>query len=450
MQATIETISELERRIALTVPKNDVEQEVKKRLNKLSKTAKMPGFRPGKVPMKIIAEQYGAQVRNDVMIDQINERFNEAMRDQDIQMVGSPRVEPKAANEGDDDHFNFSATFEVYPDVKLGDVAAVTLVKPMVIVDESDVDRTLNVLRQQRATYLPVNRSAQDGDQVVCDFVGRLDGVPFDGGQGNDFPIVLGEKRMLPEFEEAIAGMKAGETKTFPLTFPENYHGKEVAGKTAEFDITVKEVSEPKVPELDETFARSLGVADGSVDELRAEVKKNLELQLKHRLENLMKDQVMAAMGKVVETALPKAMVEDEMQSMAARMREELKRQGMTENEIRFSPESFRDRAEERVKLLLGVREAVRANNLQAKKEQVQALIAEVAETYEDPQAVIRWHLDNPERMANYEALATEHNIVEWMQAVATIDEKPMTMEAAMNPSLTFVKEEKTEGGAAA
>ncbi len=318
MQATIETINNLERRIALTISKNNVEQEVKKRLNKLSKTAKMSGFRPGKVPMKIITEQYGAQVRNDVVIDEINARFNEAVRDNGIQMVGAPRVEPKPANESNGDDLSFSATFEVYPEVKLGDISAFKLTRPVVTVDDNDVERTLNTLQKQRTTYTPVNRGAQNGDQVVCDFIGRLNGVPFDGGQGNHFPIILGEKRMLPEFEDALSGMKAGETKTFPLVFPENYHGKEVAGKTAEFDITVNEVGAPKVPELNEDFARSLGITDGSVDDLRAEVKKNLELQLAHRLENLMKDQVMAMMGKVVEAALPKAMIEEEMRSMAA------------------------------------------------------------------------------------------------------------------------------------
>lgn len=445
MQATIETINNLERRIALTISKNNVEQEVKKRLNKLSKTAKMPGFRPGKVPMKIITEQYGAQVRNDVVIDEINARFNEAVRDNGIQMVGAPRVEPKPANESNGDDLSFSATFEVYPEVKLGDISAVKLTRPVVTVDDNDVERTLNTLQKQRTTYTPVNRGAQNGDQVVCDFIGRLNGVPFDGGQGNHFPIVLGEKRMLPEFEDALSGMKAGETKTFPLVFPENYHGKEVAGKTAEFDITVNEVGAPKVPELNEDFARSLGITDGSVDDLRAEVKKNLELQLAHRLENLMKDQVMAMMGKVVETALPKAMVEEEMRSMAQRMTEELKRQGMSENDIRFPPEAFRSQAEDRVKLTLAVREAVRANRLQAQKEQVHALVSEVAQTYEDSEAVIRWHFEKPERLANYEALATERNLVVWAQSMATIEEKPMTMEAVMDPALTFVKEEKAE-----
>jgi trigger factor len=428
--------------MALTLLHTDVEREVKKRLNKLSKTAKMSGFRPGKVPMKIIAEQYEAQVRNDVVIDQINTRFGETVREHDLRLAGSPRVEPKPASENDDGEIGFWAMFEVYPEVKFDDFSEVELVRPKVDVDNIDIDRTLQVLRKQRATFTPVNRGAQEGDQAICDFTGYLDGVPFDGGMGVDFAIILGEKKMLPEFEAALQGMKAGENKTFPLTFPENYHGREVAGKTAEFHITVKEIGEPQLPPLNEAFARLLGVKNGSIDELRAEVKKNLELQLKHRLENLIKDQVMAAIRKHVKATLPKAMVEDETRDMAQRMTEELKRQGMTPDDIKFSPEVFRKQAEERVKLALAVRELVSANHLQAKKDQVRSLIAEVAQTYEEPEAVIRWHFEKPERLANYEALATERNLIEWAQTTMRIAEKPMTLEIVMDPKLSFVKEE--------
>ncbi len=439
MQTTIETISQLERRIALSVPLDVVEKEVQKRLTRLSKTAKIAGFRPGKVPMKMVAQQYGPQVRSEVITDQVQVNFNEAVREHSLRVAGYPRVEPKPANENQSGQLEFQATFEVYPEVTLGDLTKVELTRPQVEVTEADVDRTLDVLRKQRAMFKKTERAAQKDDRVICDFIGRLDGEPFAGGQGHDFAIVVGEGRMLPEFETALPGMKAGETKHFPLTFPADYHGKEVAGKTAEFELTVKEVTEPELPPLDEAFARSLGIADGNVESLRKEVKSNLQLQVKHRIEGLMKDQVMAAMRRHAEMVLPKSLVEMEMVSMAQRMAGELQKQGMKPEDIKLSPELFRGQSEERVKLLLAVSEAVRKHELQPKIEQVRALVAEVAQTYEEPEAVVRWHFEKPERLANFEALATERNLIEWMQTAARVTDKPMALEEVMAPALSLM-----------
>ncbi|MDR0770034.1 MAG: trigger factor [Burkholderiales bacterium] len=439
MQSTIETISQLERRMVLSVPLDAVEKEVQKRLTQLSKTAKIAGFRPGKVPMKMVTQQYGPQVRNEVISDQVQENFNAAVRENNLRVAGYPRVEPKAANESQSGQLEFQASFEVYPEVTLGDLTKVELTRPQVEVTAADIDRTMDVLRKQRATFKRVERAAQKGDQVMCDFTGRLDGEAFDGGQGRDFAITLGEGRMLPEFETALAGMKADETKFFPLPFPADYHGKEVAGKTAEFELTVKEVTEPQLPPLDGAFARLMGIADGNVETLRAEVKSNLQLQVKHRIEGLMKEQVMAAMRQHAETALPKSLVEMEMVSMARRLADELQKQGMKPEDIKLSPEMFRKQGEERVKRLLAVSEAVRQHSLQPKIEQVRALVAEVAQTYEEPEAVVRWHFENPERLANFEALATEHNLIEWMQASAQVTDKAMTLEEVMAPALSLV-----------
>jgi trigger factor len=368
------------------------------------------------------------------------------VREHNLHVAGYPRVEPKAANESQDDQLEFQATFEVYPEVMLGDLTKVELTRPQVEVTDTDIDRTLDVLRKQRATFKKVERAAQKEDRVMCDFTGRLDGEAFAGGQGRNFAIVLGEGRMLPEFETALAEMKAGETKHFPLPFPADYHGKEVAGKTAEFELTVKEVAEPQLPPLDESFARLLGVIDGSVESLRKEVKSNLQLQVKNRVEGLMKEQAMATMRQHAEMALPKSLIEMEMVAMAQRMAGELQKQGMKPEDIKLSPEMFRKQAEERVKLLLAVSEAVRQHNLQPKAGQVRALVTEVAQTYEDPEAVVRWHFEKPERLANFEALATEHNVIEWMQTAARVTDKPMTMEEVMVPTLSLIP--ATAGGA--
>jgi trigger factor len=439
MQSTIETISQLERRVALSVPLDVVEKEVQKRLTKLSKSAKIAGFRPGKVPMKMVTQQYGQQVRSEVLNDQVLESFSAVMREHDLRVAGYPRVEPKPANEAQEGQLEFQATFEVYPEVTLGDLTKVELTRPQVEITDADIERTLGVLRKQRATFKKVERAAQNEDQVICDFTGRLDGEAFDGAQGRDFAITIGEGRMLPEFETALPGMKAGETKFFPLTFPTDYHGREVAGKTAEFELTVKEVTEPQLPPLDESFARLLGMADGSVESLRKEVRSNLQLQLKNRIEGLLKEQVIAAMRQHAEMALPKSLVEMEMVSMAQRMMGELQKQGMKPEDIKLSPEMFRKQAEERVKLSLAVSEVVRQHQLQPKVEQVRALVAEVAQTYEEPEAVVRWHFEKPERLANYEASATEHNLIEWMQTTARVTDKPMTLEEVMVPSLSLV-----------
>ncbi|MDR2710716.1 MAG: trigger factor [Burkholderiales bacterium] len=438
MQSTIETISQIERRVALSVPLDVIEKEVHKRLTRLSKTVKIAGFRQGKVPMKMVEQQYGAQVKNDVIGEQVQEQFSTAVREHSLRIAGYPRLSPKPANESQENQLEFEAMFEVYPDVTLGDLTKIELTRPQVEVTDADVDRTLEVLRKQRATFAKVTRAAQKEDRVMCDFTGRLNGELFAGGQGRDVEIIVGGDQMLPEFEAALPGVSAGETKRFPLTFPADYHGKEIAGKTAEFELTVKEVAAPQVLPLDEAFARLMGIADGSIEALRQEVKSNLQMQAKNRIEKLMRDQVMAALHQQAEMVLPKSLVEMEMMSMAQQVAGNLQKQGMKPEDINLSPEMFRKQAEERVKLTLAVSEVVNKNQLQPKAGQVRALVAEVAQTYEEPEAVVRWHFEKPERLANYEAMATEQNLIEWMQGSARVTDKPMTMEEVMAPALSL------------
>jgi trigger factor len=435
MHNTLENLGQLERRLHMAVPISDIEGEVHKRLSRLAKTVKIAGFRPGHVPLKLIAQQYGPQVRSDVITDAVQKSFNDAVREQNLRVAGYPRIEPRQADAAASEALEFSAVFEVYPEVTVGDLSGVTIERPRVEVTPADVDRTLEVLRKQRATWHTATRPAQDGDRVIVDFSGTIDGVEFAGGQAKDFPILLGEGRMLPEFEAALKGVEPGQTKAFALTFPADYHGQEVAGKTAQFSLVVKDVSTPRLPPLDDEFARAFGIASGSIDDLRAEVTSNLTLELGRKVESVLKEQVFAALRGQAKFALPKAMIDVEAQGLMERMAQDLRQQGMKPEDIKLSADMFKAQAENRVALGLVVGELVRANNLAARPEQVKALVTEAAQTYEQPEAVVRWHYDKPERLNEFEAAAVERNIVEWVLARAKVVDKAETFEALMGPA---------------
>ena len=439
MQTTIETLGQLERRLNVAVPRAQIESEVEKRLARLAKTVKLPGFRPGKVPLKMVVQQYGNSVRSDVISDAVQTSFNEAVREQNLKVAGYPRIEPrqgaKTGNEAADAAFEFSAVFEVYPEIKIGDLASIAIERPQVQVTQADIDRTLEVLRKQRAVFEPVTRGAQTGDRALVDFTGTIDGAEFPGGQAKDFAITLGEARMLPEFEAALQGAAAGDTRAFPLTFPADYHGKEVAGKSAQFALTVKQVTTPMIPALDSAFATAFGIKSGNVDDLRAEVEANLKLELKRKLDATLKEQALKGLRQTSELTLPKSLVEQEALQLARRMAANLQQQGMKPEDIKLSPEMFRPQAEERVALGLILAEVVRDKHLEARPEQVRAMVQEVAQTYEQPDAVVRWHFEKPERLSEFEALAVERNVVEWVIGQAKVTDAPTTFEALMGPA---------------
>jgi trigger factor len=436
MESTLETLGQLERRLSVAVPLNTIEGEVEKRLARLAKTAKLPGFRPGKVPIKMVAQQYGPQVRSDVISDAVQTSFNDAVREKNLRVAGYPRIEPIKSETPAPGALEFSAVFEVYPEIAVGDVSGITIERPQVEVTPADVDRTLDVLRRQRAIFQPVARGAQVGDRVLVDFTGTIDGVEFPGGQAKDFPISLGEGRMLPEFEAAVTGLHASESKTFSMTFPADYHGKEVAGKTAQFTLEVKQVTEPIVPELDSKFATEFGVKSGQVEDLRAEVEANLKLELKRKLEAVLKDQALKGLRATTQLALPKSLVDMEAVQLMRRMAGNLQQQGMKQEDIKLTPDLFRPQAEERVALGLIMSEIVRNENLQAKPEQVKVMVQDVAQTYEQPEAVVRWHYEKPERLNEFEALAVEHN-VDWVLGKAHVVNKPVPFEELMGPAKT-------------
>ncbi|GIK25103.1 MAG: trigger factor [Betaproteobacteria bacterium] len=430
MQTNPQPASPLERRIDMTVPMADIEQDVAQRLKKMARTVKMPGFRPGKVPFKMVEQHYGAQARNEAIGEAVERAFGNAVREQNLRVAGYPRIEPKSGE--DASKLVFSAVFEVYPEVKLNGIGDKSIERPQLEVGEAEVDKTLEVLRKQRTTFAPTERAAAKGDRVTIDFTGKLNGEVFQGGQATDYPVVLGEGRMLPDFENGIADLKAGESRTFDLTFPANYQAGDLAGKTVSFDVTVKGVEAPQLPAVDAEFAKSLGIEDGDVAKMRAEIRSNLEGEVKKRIKARIKDQAMQVLLDAHPMEVPKALIEQESESMAEAARQDLANRGVDIKNMPVDATWFTAQAERRVKLGLIIAEAVKENALHAKPEQVRALIDEQAQSYEQPEEVVRWYYSQPQRLAQVEALAIEENVVNWVVANAQSTDKAASFDELM------------------
>lgn len=430
MQNDQETQSALERRIEVSVPMAEIDREVDSRLKRMARTVKMPGFRPGKVPMKIVAQTYGYQVRSEAIGAAVEKVFGEKVREQNLRIAGSPRIEPKEA--AGDGALEFSAVFEVYPEVVLGDLSAQPVERPVLTVGDAEVDKTIDVLRKQRTTFDEADREAREGDRVVIDFTGRKDGEVFEGGQAEDFPFVIGAGSMLKDFETAVQGLKAGESKSFDMTFPEDYHAANLAGQAVQFDITVKRVEAPALPEIDEDFARALGVADGDVAKLRDEVRSNLEREVKRRIQGKVKEQVMNALLAVNPIEVPKALVDAESRQLAENAKRDLEMRGMNSKDIPVDPSWFTDQAERRVKLGLIMAELVKANDLFAKPEQVRTLIEEMAQSYEDPSELVRWYYAQPDRLSQAEAVVAEDNVVVWVMSQVQVTDSEISFDELM------------------
>lgn len=432
MTENTSTASPLEKTLSLKLSVDKINAEVDKRLKKVAKTAKMPGFRPGKVPMKMVLQTYGPQIHSEVLNDELGRTFSEEVQKNDLRVAGTPRIEA-SKDEGSESELEFSATFEVFPELKFGDFSAIEVEKTVVEVSDAEVEKTVDILRKQRATFADADRAAADEDKVTLDFVGKIDGVAFDGGTASDFSFVLGKGQMLPEFEAAARGLKTGESKTFDLSFPEDYHGKDVAGKTAQFEITIKKVEEPKLPELTEEFAKAMGIEDGSVDKLREDVRTNLIREVSSRTKAQTKESVMNGLVKVAEFDVPKALVESETTELAARARQDLKARGMQNvEEIQLPEDLFTAQAERRVRLGLIVSELVKLHNLQAKPEQVRAFIEEQAQSYENPAEVMQWYFQDRARLADVEAVILEDNVVDWTLAQTKVVEKKLSFDELM------------------
>ncbi len=433
MAVAVETLEKLERKMTLTLPVTVITNEVETRLKKLARQVKIDGFRPGKVPMNIVSQRYGYSVHYEVMNDKVGEAFSVAANEAKLRVAGQPRItEKEGAPEGE---VSFDAIFEVFPDVKLGDLSTAAVEKLSADVTDAAIDRTIEILRKQRQTFAQrsVDSATAAGDRVTVDFVGKIDGEPFEGGKAEDFAFIVGEGQMLKEFDEAVRGMKSGESKTFPLPFPADYHGQDVAGKTADFLVTVKKLEATHLPEVNEAFAKSLGIADASVAGLRADIKKNLEREVKFRLMAKNKTAAMDALASSAELDLPKSSVQSELERMIESARADLKQRGIKDADKAPIPDDvFRPQAERRVRLGLVVAELVRVNNLQATQAQIKSHVEEMAASYEKPADVVRWYFSDNRRMAEVEAVIIENNVTDFVLSKAKITEKPVSFDELM------------------
>lgn len=434
MAVNVETLDKLERRILLTLSADAIQQEVEARLKRLARTVKADGFRPGKVPMTVVAQRYGVSVQYEVMNDKLGEAFSQAATEAKLRVAGAPRIaEKEGAPEG---QLTFEATFEVYPDVQIGDLGSVEVERVTAEVSEEAIDKTIDILRKQRRTFnqRAAGEGAAEGDRATINFEGKIDGVPFEGGKAEGFQFLLGEGRMLEAFEKAVRGMKVGESKTFPLKFPDDYHGKDVAGKEADFLVTVTKLEAQVLPEIDEAFIKGLGIEAGTVEALRADIKKNLEREVKFRTAARNKSAALEALLKVAEFDVPKALVESELARLVEGARADLKARGVKDADTAPIPgEVFQPQAERRVRLGLAVGELVRANSLQAQPDQLRAHIEEMAQSYEQPAEVVRWYMSDRQRLAEVEAVVIEGNVADFVLSKARVANKALGFDELMN-----------------
>ena len=433
MSVTVETLEKLERKMTLTLPMGVIQSEIQTRLKRLARTVKMDGFRPGKVPLNVVAQRYGYSVHHEVMNDKVGEAFSSAANQARLRVAGQPRITEKEGSP--DGELAFDAVFEVFPEVKLGDLSSAEVEKLSAEVTPAAIEKTLDILRKQRRTFAQRahDAAAEVSDRATVDFEGKIDGETFAGGKAEDFQFILGDGQMLKEFEQATQGMKAGESKTFQLAFPADYHGKDVAGKTADFMVSLKKLEAAHLPEVNEALAKSLGIAEASVEGLRADVRKNLEREVKFRLLSRNKQAALDALASKAELDLPNSSVQSELDRMIEGARADLKQRGVKDADKAPIPEDmFRPQAERRVRLGLVVAELVRANSLHARPAQIKAHIDELAASYEKPSEVVRWYYGDNKRMAEVEAIVIENNVTEFILSKARISDRVIDFDDLM------------------
>jgi trigger factor len=434
MAVTVETLEKLERKMTLTLPTSVIQNEVNTRLKRLARQVKVDGFRPGKVPMNIVAQRYGYSVHYEVMNDKVGEAFSLAANEAKLRVAGQPRISEK--EQTTETEMAFDAVFEVYPEVVVKDLSQVEVETLKSEVTDAAIDKTVEILRKQKRTFAQrsMDAAAVTDDRVTVDFIGKIDGEPFDGGRADDFQFVVGEGQMLKEFEEAVVGMKLGESKTFPLNFPADYQGREVAGKTADFMVTLKKLEATHLPEVTDELAKSLGVVEATVEALRADIRKNLEREVKHRLLGRNKQAALDVLVANAELDLPNSIVQSELDRMTQGAREELKQRGIKDADKAPIPEEvFRPQAERRVRMGLVVSEVVRMHNLQATPEQVKQHVEELASSYEKPAEVIRWYYSDNRRMAEVEAIVIENNVTNYVLSLVKNKDKELGFDELMS-----------------
>lgn len=432
MQVTVETTGSLGRRMTVAVPAQRMEQEIAARLRRLSQSARFPGFRPGKAPMKMVEAQYGGKVTQEVMGDLIRATFHEAVHEKGLKPAGGPNIEPKNLSPGQD--FEYIATFEVYPEIKQLEISGKRIERPVVVISDADVDHTLDSLRRQRVSWAPVERAAANGDRLMLDFQGMVNGVPFEGGEAKDFPLVVGNNTLIDGFETGLIGARAGESRTLDVNFPSDYRNTLLAGKPAQFVVGVKQVNEPVLPEVNDEFARALGVADGQVTTLRTEVRANLERELAERVRRELREQVFKAIIEANPMEVPKALEQSEIEHLQKSNRANLEAQGLPVSQLPSDPHWYAEQARTRVALGLILAELVKAKALAIDAQRVQSRIEELAAGYDNPQEFVSWHYAKRERMAEIESKVLEDQAVELLLTGAQVIDKPMSFQELMRP----------------
>lgn len=428
MMVSVETLPGLERRIEVSVPATRVRQQVDARLLKVSRTVRIKGFRPGKAPIHVVRKHYGREVREEVVSDLIRETFAEALRQEKLQPAGGPRIEPQKSGEPDD--LRYTATFEVYPQVELKDVAEMRLTRPVATVSEADVDTMIDSLRQQRPNWGEVARACKDGDRITLDFEGRIDGEPFEGGKSENLVTVLGASRLLPDFEQGVRGAAPGETREFDLRFPDDYPAGHLTGKTARFQALVRKVEESALPELDAAFCEAFGVAEGGIEALRAEVRENMERELAQAVQARLKAQVMEQLLVANPLAVPRALVDSEIRDMQLEL---LRRSGSRDPRQLPPRETFEAGAKRRVALGLILNELIRRAGLQADAGQVQRRLDELVATYADPDEARKQYLQNDAATRQLQMSVLEDQAVDWVVKAARVTDQAGSFKDIMN-----------------
>lgn len=430
MQVSVESLSNLERRMTVQVPAEKIDGEVENRLKSMVGKVRLDGFRPGKVPLNVIRQRFSSGVYDEVLGEVMQSTFQEAVANEKLRLAGMPKIDPGSPKPGEE--LEYTATFEVYPEIELADMSAVKLTVPKAEITDADIDKMLDNLRKQQQGWSPVERAAKEGDQIVIDFEGSIDGEKFEGGKAENMPLVLGEGRMIPGFEEPLVGVKADDEKTIDVTFPEDYQSKELAGKQAQFAIKVNAVNEVSLPEIDEKFVKAFGIEDGSVEKLREDARSNMQRELDQAITQQIKGQVMDALAKIHDIEVPQAMVKEEI----TRLREQTTASMDPQASANPLPDDlFENEAKRRVVLGLVIGEIVKTNDIKLDDSKVQSMLQEMAASYQDPQALIQYYRSNPQQMDSLRAAVMEEQVVEWVREQAKITEEASSFEKIMTPT---------------
>lgn len=433
MQVSVESPSAIERRITVSVEENKIDEAVQNRLQNLARTVDLKGFRKGKVPFKVVKERFGPQARIEVLQNVIESTFYEALQQEKLTPAGAPDFDPKPSNPGDG--LEYTATFEIYPEIKIADMAGLEIEKPVATIEETDMEKMIETIRKQQISWEGADRAAQTGDKVTIDFVGTIDGVAFAGGSGEGMSVEIGKGQLIPGFEDGMIGMKIAEEKTLDLTFPEKYQKEDLAGKACQFAITMKKIEQPVLPEVNEALFEKMGLKGANMDEFRDEIRANMQRELDSSLSTKTKQAVMNALLDAHEVEVPKALIEQESKALARQMMQNMQYQGMDVKQMKLQPEMFEGEAKRRVTLGLIMAEIVKQQDMQADEKMVKQKVESIAEPYEHPEQVVQYYYGDKNRLAEIESIVIEEQIVDWVLSQAKINDKTLTFNEIMYPN---------------